>query len=1314
MRRIFTIISLLLTMVVSSLAASSVPVLYGNVIYSENNLSKGVYSFPVQAGTTLTKVYGDSNFSINGAAVRWNGNYYLFNGQDYGEGVEEVTVYVYDQDWEEIDELSLGANWMATDLTVDPTTNTIYGVFASVSGNPELASIDLSNESRIAIGTLSQSIIALAADATGLLYGISQNGTLYRISKTDGTLTQIGSTGVTPQYMQSATFDWATNRMFWATTTSGDEAGLYEVNVTTGAATLVSSFPGNEELVGLYSLSEADPWQGGPDTPTAPEKLTLNYENGVATLSWQAPSVGIHGESLDAATLTYTVTRYPGAVVVADSISQTTFSENYAPEALTAFYYTVVAHNGKLTGDAAQSATAVAGDAVTPPYVESFDDETTAVLLTMIDGDGDGYTWKVNKGSAFLEGAPFENTDDWLVTPQLKLDAQYTYRLRVETSCEWAGNYPYTISAYVGQGATQEALTQQIFSRSRISVPDVQQFDELFTISKTGKYNVAVRANGYDIQSILLDNLRLELGPKVTAPKAVSDLKATADATGVGRVTLTFTQPAQSLNGAALSSLQKVLIYRDGEKIGELTSVAPGQQASYSDNQAVTGRLNSYSVVAQSANGEGQAAEVAVWVGFDAPTAPTDITLKEVSGKAVLTWKAPVVGKNGGNINVKSLYYGVVRNDGQVVANSLQTNSFQETIDNTGEQHWLLYGVQAANTLGYSEIAQSNGIIAGAPYELPFYEGFPTGNRSNFWGAADYNQQGWGASWGPYTTDDADGNGGFIAFGTGGGYPNSGSKLFTGKINIKGADQPILEYYYCHRSESDGDVLGTPLHVSIVKNSTDTIPVRDIEPIYFWQVDLNNMFTYDRIDLSQFKDADYIQVLFDVVSAGTTYTYIDAVGVRNLLPNDLTATFSASESAVSGDTLAATVVVKNIGSLAAEAYSVSLFDGEQLIETKLSDAPLASGDEQQFSFKVAVSTLEETMQLRAIVNYDADQALANNESPVVNVSVTLPIYPVPTELAAAQEGKVVKLSWTAPAYTDFVVPTLEDVESYEPYKVTTFGQWTTVDRDGLATHDDIYADTEHVEYEAAGKPTSWLVFNPIIRNYPTVGWTGEGNGWNPVSGSQFFAAVAAVGGTSDDWLISPELTGDAQTISFFEHGYYGMESFEVLYSTTDIDPAHFTLLQAETSSFDWTKRSYELPDGAKYFAIRHTTSDGYRLFVDDIAYQSNAGKGALKLEGYRIYRDGQLLGTATSDAKAFSDANPVDGNHRYQLTAVYNLGESAAATVDATIITGITALPATDEETQQVYGIDGRRQQSLQRGINIVRNASGSARKVIR
>lgn len=51
---------------------------------------------------------------------------------------------------------------------------------------------------------------------------------------------------------------------------------------------------------------------------------------------------------------------------------------------------------------------------------------------------------------------------------------------------------------------------------------------------------------------------------------------------------------------------------------------------------------------------------------------------------------------------------------------------------------------------------------------------------------------------------------------------------------------------------------------------------------------------------------------------------------------------------------------------------------------------------------------------------------------------------------------------------------------------------------------------------------------------------------------------------NNDWLISPELSGKAQTISFYEkapqcdNANYGAEDFYVAYSTTDKASNHFT------------------------------------------------------------------------------------------------------------------------------------------------------------
>lgn len=96
----------------------------------------------------------------------------------------------------------------------------------------------------------------------------------------------------------------------------------------------------------------------------------------------------------------------------------------------------------------------------------------------------------------------------------------------------------------------------------------------------------------------------------------------------------------------------------------------------------------------------------------------------------------------------------------------------------------------------------------------------------------------------------------------------------------------------------------------------------------------------------------------------------------------------------------------------------------------------------------------------------------------------------------------------------------------------------------------------------------------------------------------------AKGGKTDDWLISPQLSGTAQTISFFAKSTkpnYGNESFEVLASSTGKETADFVLVKAvESVPGEWTKYDAELPAGTSYMAIRCTSNDIFALAIDDI------------------------------------------------------------------------------------------------------------------
>ncbi|MBR1688804.1 MAG: choice-of-anchor J domain-containing protein [Prevotella sp.] len=1417
------------------LADGEATTIYGTVIYSDGwsgGPDYGVFSFPAQANTTLTKAFGFSTYtnSSSGAAVLWNGRYYVQQAVDYGYGISEVSVQVYDvEDGEQIDELSVYADFFSADQTVDPLTNTIYAITASYSGDSELATIDYDNDVRTAIGTLTKELVALAADGNGSLFGIGADGNLYKVNKTNATLTLVGATGVHPNYMQSATVDLATGKLYWATTLNNDIANLYEVDTTTGAATLISRFPYDDELIGLYTLSKlsadaapaaatdltvtfegaattgtvsftlptttnaGDALTGslsysinvngeavktgsaapgaavsesitvsggltqitvvasneagkglpaatelwvGYDAPSAPQNVSASASGNNVTLTWRAPAGSLHGGVLNTEAINYSVTRYPGAVSVATGLTATSFSETIPEGELTAYYYVVTAFAGELEGESAQSGNIILGNAIVPPYSQTFDDPASMALLNVFSGSrrgGSRWQYPVN-GAAYVQGDNWDGSNEYIATPKLQLDSKYAYRLSARIWSEWAANYPYTVSGYVGNDLTANAMTTEIFTLSSIRVPDEQTPSGLFTVPSDGEYYVAIRNYSYG-EMVYLDDILVEQGPLAAAPAAATNLKAVADATGAGTVVLTFNAPQTTVAGQPVGAMQKLYVQRDGEQIFESTAPSANHAYTITDKKAVVGGWNTYTVQATNAAGEGDIAEVKVWVGADAPTEPINIKVKAVDGtKAQITWDAPEVGQNGGYVDAASLSYAIARfegNGGQnfsVLSTTLTETSFEEDIPQEGEQDWLYYGVQTANELGYSGIGYSNTIIKGAPYQLPYTESFAGGQRSSFWGSELFNDRGWGRTWYPSTGSPYDGDGGNMEFG-GSGYDFSGAKLFSGKISLVGAKNPILEAAIHYRAEnwSNPDA-SQPLQVGIIKNSADTVIIKEILPTPSYVIE----YTFYRLPLTDFIGADHIQLLFIAGNNEWEAAYIDAIEVRDLYDNDLTAIVSAPATAQPDSHITANVTVKNIGTKVAQNFSVELYDGDRLLGLQQGTS-VEADQTAAFSFDVPVNASADKLQLKAVVNYGLDENPDNNASKVATVVVNVNNYPAPTAAVGEQTNdNTVVLTWTAPEFSDFAVATVESAEDYEPWvRADSFGEWTVVDRDQLPTHNDIQAGDVVVDYEDIGGKHSWLVFDPVSRNYPTTSyswWNGEEpTGYQPISGNKFFASISVaqydenwnyIDGQNDDWLISPELTGEAQTISFYAHGYSGYNSFEVLYSTTDNNPDSFTSLDSYPRSTNWDNTwgaySYDLPAGAKYFAIRNVSYNySYRLFVDDITFTAESGKGALTLTGYNIYRDGELIKQIGAEETTYTDALSAVGDHTYAITAIYNLGESGSVAAEVTVATGISAAELLDRAAiSEIYSLDGRRLSSLQRGVNIVRLQNGIIRKV--
>lgn len=225
-----------------------------------------------------------------------------------------------------------------------------------------------------------------------------------------------------------------------------------------------------------------------------------------------------------------------------------------------------------------------------------------------------------------------------------------------------------------------------------------------------------------------------------------------------------------------------------------------------------------------------------------------------------------------------------------------------------------------------------------------------------------------------------------------------------------------------------------------------------------------------------------------------------------------------------------------------------------------------------------------------------------------------------------------------------------------------------------------------LKYDHAGEPMAFQVFNAEKAGIPFKSWEAHSGEQMLVSFSCASTDGGATKAQNDDWLISPQLNGEAQTISFFAKAGMGgaavPEQFEVLYSKTSKAIANFQKL-GETEDVnnvqDWEEYEYKLPEGTKYFAIRCVSNNKFALLLDDIKFVEAGSKPEdLQLNGYNVYRDGKKVNKSLVSGEKFTDNTLTESaKYGYVVTAVYDKGESLASNLaEVEVTVGINDIDA--------------------------------------
>ena len=1033
----------------------------------------------------------------------------------------------------------------------------------------------------------------------------------------------------------------------------------------------------------------------GADTPEA-TTATLTYANGNMEVSWLPVTASVNGGYFDAANLTYTVKRADGSVA-AEGLTTTTFTEAVAePATLTSYYYVVEAVCGELVSAPAQTNTVVLG-AIVPPY--SCDFESGIDGWTILDANGDGKTWMESQGAIRVSYNSSLDMDDWLITPPVKLEAGKAYNVSFQAKSNGT-SFPERIEVKYGKANTAEGMTETLVPATDLTTGEWVDFAQMLDPEEDGTYYIGFHGiSDADMFYLWLDNFQIEAGVSALAPGLATNLTATPDASGALKCTVAFNAPDKTMNGQTLSSLTKVELLRGDEVIETFDAPAVGAPLSYEDTAAPQGNVT-YTVIGYNDEGAGLKASVTTFVGFDLPSPVESATIQttDTEGQVIVSWTPVTTDINGLTLPAGEVTYKLVKAEGNAlvtIAENLTGESYTYQAVAAGEQDFVQVGVQAVTSAGEGDLAATDMIPVGTPYN-GLSESFLDGTLNYIWGLRAING---GTvkiltdeSFKDLTSQDADN--GFIAIQAGG--IDSGADFFSGLISLDGIENPGLVFYTYNIVGEQGDADENEIAVSVKELGQDEWTV--IMPA----TSVNDLCPgvandWGRVSVSLGAYANKV-IQFQITGVAKTFTYtlLDNIKVGSILGHDVAATaISAPGKVKTGENYTVGVTVANEGAQVAEAFSVELYADEELVETKAVET-LETGKSTNVSFERTMPALAtEPVTYFAKVVYAADENAENNQTSSIEVVPVVSNLPVATDLQASNVEAGIKLTWNEPnlegGVPEEITDDFEDGESF----AAEYGNWTFVDGDNSAVGGFQGIDLPGI---AAGTATgSFWIFDNTSESFNASFDAHSGNKY-------LFALFRYDDGTTDDWAISPELTGDAQTISFYARSYSTSypEKITVYYSTGSKETSDFIEVEGSTVSSvpgEWTEYSYNLPAGAKYFAIRSWATSSFMLMVDDVTYTPAGVTANLEIAGYNIYRDGVKINDAPVADCEYIDSNvEVGTQYTYVVTVVYtDKGESRGS--DEVVIT---------REDVSVDGIgDGAVSIKAENGKVVVLNAEG-------
>ena len=276
---------------------------------------------------------------------------------------------------------------------------------------------------------------------------------------------------------------------------------------------------------------------------------------------------------------------------------------------------------------------------------------------------------------------------------------------------------------------------------------------------------------------------------------------------------------------------------------------------------------------------------------------------------------------------------------------------------------------------------------------------------------------------------------------------------------------------------------------------------------------------------------------------------------------------------------------------------------------------------------------------------------------------------IPQIISAVADQDSVRMTWNMKYPANW----FDDFESYPDFSIKGFGNYLL---DGL---EEKYTMTGSA-WNNNTKEQSFIVFNPYTTTPPVQSYK-----YTPYSGKKELAAFVAMASPNKDFIARPVAEGGG-VLSLYAKGigYKGVsEKFDVMYSSSDSKTASFKLVSDSTiwAPAEWGKFSFNIPQDAKYIALRCVSPDLQVFLVDDMEYIA-VNEGTPK--GYEVYLDGIKKENLTGvEENSFLFKGLSNGTHILGLKAVFETAVSELVTT--TVIVNGSGIENTSRDGIYLY-----------------------------